>query len=222
MPVQMESVLEKLYRSPKLSLYLQTLQNKFKEEQQQRQAFYNWVDEDMKAEFINGQFIVHSPVTKMHNVATKLLFQLMNVYAIKYELGFVGIEKIMVSLSRNDYEPDICFWTQEKAQAFTDQQKLFPAPDWIVEVLSKSTAKTDRGIKFEDYQAHGAKEYWLISPSKKTITQYVLEEDKYKLVFKGDNGLVRSRAMKGFEVAVEAVFDEKKNLQALGKILGPG
>ncbi|WP_197046757.1 Uma2 family endonuclease [Oceanobacillus salinisoli] len=35
------------------------------------------------------------------------------------------------------------------------------APDLIVEILSKSTAKIDRMIKFNRYQRAGVKEYWI-------------------------------------------------------------
>ncbi len=43
-------------------------------------------------------------------------------------------------------------------------QSKFPAPDLIVEVLSESTEANDRGIKFEDYAAHGVVEYWIVDP----------------------------------------------------------
>jgi Uma2 family endonuclease len=51
---------------------------------------------------------------------------------------------------------------------------LFPAPDFVVEILSKGTARKDKGIKKEDYALHGVKEYWIIDPIKQTIEQYLL------------------------------------------------
>ena len=41
---------------------------------------------------------------------------------------------------------------------------LFPAPDFAVEVLSPSTQKNNRGIKFDDYALHNVSEYWIIDP----------------------------------------------------------
>jgi Uma2 family endonuclease len=38
----------------------------------------------------------------------------------------------MVSLTRNDYEPDVCFFGNDKAKNFTPKQAQFPAPDFIV------------------------------------------------------------------------------------------
>ncbi|MEY4539280.1 MAG: hypothetical protein RLZZ306_1037, partial [Bacteroidota bacterium] len=37
----------------------------------------------------------------------------MSIYSDIHQLGFVGIEKIMITLTRNDYEPDICFFKKE-------------------------------------------------------------------------------------------------------------
>ncbi|GAB2598351.1 Uma2 family endonuclease [Spirosoma areae] len=39
-----------------------------------------------------------------------------------------------------------------------------PAPDLVIEVLSKSTARRDRGVKFTDYAANGIAEYWIVNP----------------------------------------------------------
>lgn len=43
------------------------------------------------------------------------------------------IEKATIGLTRNDYEPDICFFTAEKAAQFTEDQMIFPTPDFVVE-----------------------------------------------------------------------------------------
>ena len=106
---------------------------------------------------------------------------MIDAYVYEKDLGFVGVEKILIQLTRNDYEPDVCFFNKQKTTNFKDQQKFFPAPDLIVEILSKSTAKRDRGIKFQDYEAHGVIEYWIIDPKNKTFEQYVLKNKQYEL-----------------------------------------
>ena len=55
------------------------------------------------------------------------------------------------------------------------------APDLVVEVLSPSTAKDDRTRKKEIYEACGVPEYWLVSPTDKSIEVYLLESGKYIL-----------------------------------------
>jgi Uma2 family endonuclease len=216
----MDTVLEKLLESPKLNLFYAQLHRIVDEEQVRREHFYATLREDEKSEFINGEVIAHSPVKLRHNLASKYLLVLLDAYVRKHGLGLVGHEKILVALTRNDYEPDVCFFSAETARTFQPDQMVFPAPDFVAEVLSPSTAAADRGVKFEDYAAHGVGEYWLIDPDGERVEQYLLEGDAYQLTFKADNGVVASRAVAGFAVPVRALFDAGENLAVLERILG--
>jgi Uma2 family endonuclease len=95
----------------------------------------------------------------------------------------------------------------------------FPAPDFIAEVLSDSTEANDRGVKFDDYAAHGVREYWLIDPESRVVEQYDLMGDVYGLRLKLNAGLLQSRVIEGFEIPVGAIFDEGENLAALRALL---
>ncbi|WP_332369416.1 Uma2 family endonuclease [Spirosoma telluris] len=198
---------------------MQEIQAAINEERKKREAFYNDITDEFKVEFINGEIVMHSPVKKMHNEATGLLYQLLNVYVIRHKLGFVGIEKIMTALTRNDYEPDICFFGRQKADQFDRRQTLFPAPDLVIEVLSDGTAKRDRGIKFQDYQAHGVEEYWIIDSDEPFIEQYHLVDGAYQLILKASEGTIRSFALAGFTIPIQAAFDETINMQTMMDIL---
>ncbi len=214
----MEEILQPILQSPKLYDYLKILQKTVETEHQKRKRFYQEITPSMKAEFINGEIIIHSPVIKKHNVVTKLVLRFLDVYNDIKQLGFVGVEKILIQLTRNDYEPDICFFKNNKANKFSDDQMFFPAPDFIVEILSKSTEKRDRGIKFKDYALHNVGEYWLIDPKKQVVEQYILFDNKYELIKKTDYGTIKSVEINGFEIPVKAIFDEQENLKALFEI----
>jgi Uma2 family endonuclease len=200
-------------------LYLQQLQQVLHEEQLRRQSFHTSLADYNNPEFINGEIVEKMSNKLEHNQAVRLLFQLISIYVQKNKLGIAGIEKLMISLTRNDYEPDICFWTTEKAQEFTSKQTLFPAPDFIVEVLSDSTENRDRGIKFQDYAAHGISEYWLINCAKKFVEQYQLINGQYELLMKAGNGIIKSLAITNFQIPVEAIFNEEMNFKMLQQII---
>lgn len=51
------------------------------------------------------------------------------------------------------------------------------APDWIVEILSPSTAAHDQLRKRQLYERHGVREYWLVHPIEHLVWVYRLEED---------------------------------------------
>lgn len=215
----MESVLENIVRSPKLRIYSKEIDNILIEEQKRRKEFYETMKEGEKVEFINGEVIFNSPVKLEHSEYQKFLLILLDSYVRTNNLGFVGYEKIMISLTRNDYEPDICYFSKSISDKFNPKQMQFPAPDFIAEVVSPSTEHNDRVIKYEDYAAHGIKEYWIIDPDKKTIEQYLLNGDTYELFLKSNNGLIKSRSVEGFEIPIESVFDEVQNMNTLKRII---
>jgi Uma2 family endonuclease len=208
-------IVSEIMNVPDAYLVLDAVQKALDEEKVRRLKFYNDITEQEKTEFINGKIVVHSPVKMRHNKASLLLAQLMNIYVCKHDLGFVGIEKIMVTLTRNDYEPDICFFRKEKAMMFTADQTLFPTPDLVVEVLSTSTEARDRGVKFDDYQAHGIEEYWIIDPENETLEQYHLVGEAYKLILKAPSFDVSSFVIEDFQIPIRAIFDDAENLKAI-------
>jgi Uma2 family endonuclease len=215
----MIDLIKELRQRPDLKGIVKTLQDMLEGEERLRQEFYNTIDEGDKAEFINGEMIMHSPVRLEHADCSRLLSNLLMNYCLRYGVGEVYVEKIMVQLSRNSYEPDIVFFNKNKLSSFRPEQMLFPAPDFIAEILSPSTEKNDRGIKFEDYALHGVTEYWLVDPVKKIIEQYLLGNTGYQLEFKGNNGIVTSKAIKGFAVDTRAVFDKEENMKAIRQLM---
>jgi len=203
-------------------LIVKKVQDKLQDEQQKRQEFYDLINEDDKVEFVNGEIIFHSPVVKAHNVATGYLYKLLDTFVEENDLGFVGIEKIMTKFTRNDYEPDVCYFGNEKAAKFKDKQLLFPVPDFVVEVLSKSSQKTinhDRKTKYDDYELHGVLEYWIVDPHEKTVEQFVLENGKYRLVLKSSEGIIRIQSIPGFHIPIVSIFDSNENRKTLRDIL---
>lgn len=58
---------------------------------------------------------------------------------------------------------------------------VYGAPDLVVEVLSPSTAKNDKGYKKDVYETSGIPEYWIVSPAEKFIEVYWLDSGKYVL-----------------------------------------
>lgn len=214
-----DQLLERLLESPRLPFFARRIQDVLADEQAARRHFYETITEGDKVEYINGDIVYHSPVKLEHNQAGRLLLTLLSTYVTVHGLGFVGYEKILISLTRNDYEPDLCYFGPQKAAAFQPRQMRFPAPDFVVEILSESTEANDRTVKFEDYAAHGVAEYWIIDPAAETVEQYILAGEVYELLVKVNNGILQSRAVPGFDISVRAIFDESENVRALQGIL---
>jgi Uma2 family endonuclease len=84
------------------------------------------------------------------------------------------------------------------------------APDLVIEITSPSTAKLDLTIKFDLYQKHGVKEYWIIHPAEKTLMVFKLQEsgrygapDRY-----AETGMVPVPLLGDLEIDLAEVFAE--------------
>jgi len=217
----MEAVVERLARSPRLPLILRDLEAFWKKEQKGRKRFYDSIEDGQKVEFINGKVIIHSPDTARHIEIRKRMTMLLDTFVAQHGLGRVFDEKALVCLSRNDYMPDVVLFLGAKAAAITPEQLQFPAPDLAVEVLSASTAKRDRGVKFNDYAAHAVAEYWIVDPEFRTVEIFRLDAfGKYELAWKysGDD-ILRSEVLPDLKAPARALFEDAANLAAVRRLL---
>ncbi|MEL7163676.1 MAG: Uma2 family endonuclease, partial [Bacteroidota bacterium] len=148
-------LIEDILDHPNPQRVLEKVRDTLRKEGVARKKFRAWLKPDVKAEFINGEVVAHSPARRRHNQTVRFINYLIDTFITDRDLGEVAIEKAMVELERNDFEPDVCFWKKETAADFTDDQLYYPAPDLVVEVLSKSTEGRDRGVKFRSYEEAG-------------------------------------------------------------------
>ena len=219
----MKDVVSGIMKLPQAPMILEELQRAWAEEQARRQQFYEEMDgrhsaEEQKTEFIQGEVIVHSPAKKRHLDAAGNIYTLLNLFVKRHQLGSVFTEKALIQLTRNDFEPDVCFFKQDKSGQFQEDQLFFPAPDLVVEVLSDSTKKRDRGVKLEDYQLHGVEEYWIVDAKQKAMEQYHLETQQYQLITKASEGHIRSFAIPNLVLPIPAAFDERQMMQFIGSL----
>ena len=207
----MDSILKDILESPKLPDYVNELQQYLLQEEAKRNAFYENVSDDEKAEFINGEVVMSSPSREKHSVVVANLKSILHCFSRKNKFGVVRGEKSLVRLRRNDFEPDVCFFRKEIADTFHDDTMLYPVPDFVVEVLSDSTQSRDRGIKFIDYALNGVKEYWIVNYKKQFVEQYFLENEGFVLNEKVQHATILCKVLAGLEIPLGAIFNEDEN-----------
>jgi Uma2 family endonuclease len=161
--------------------------------------FLGWLEPGIFADLIDGQIVMHSPVSLAHANLTNFLDRLLAAYIEHNQMGVVHREVIAVRLSqRSVVMPDIAFYTREQEALFQDTH-IPVAPTWVAEILSPATAADDVGRKFAKYEEHGVKEYWLLDPKTLAHRFYSLQ-DNLLLEFGQDEEIIRSRAIAGFWV----------------------
>lgn len=82
------------------------------------------------------------------------------------------------------------------------------APDFVVEILSPSTAARDRVDKFQAYLAAGVREYWIVDPETKTIQVCVLQNSFYAVVIHKPNQSLPVTVLEGCSIDMREVFAE--------------
>ena len=102
----MNALLQAVTDSPKLPALVQELESLLAVERERRQRFYEELTEQFKAEFINGQVVMHSPARHGHCLTVGYLYNLLHNHISRRQLGKVLFEKTLICLTRNDDEPD--------------------------------------------------------------------------------------------------------------------
>lgn len=215
-----DSAIQEVLNSHWLPQIAEQITEKLSKEKIARERFYDEMSDSEKTEFIDGEVIVHSPARDWHTEAVQNLQMLLHFWDHEAR-GIVRSEKALCVFERNDYEPDVVYFGREKAALIEGATLKYPVPDFIAEVLSESTEKYDRGVKFQDYEAHKVAEYWIIDPRTKTVEQYFLNQiGKYELVKKAGYGAVASGVLPGFTIPVQAIFDRKLHRAAIQQFFG--
>jgi Uma2 family endonuclease len=71
--------------------------------------------------------------------------------------------------------PDLAGWRAERMPQLPDTACFTLVPDWVCEVLSRSTEKLDRDEKLPYYAEHGVHHVWLLDPIDKRLEVYCLD-----------------------------------------------
>ncbi len=87
------------------------------------------------------------------------------------------------------------------------------APDFVVEIISPSTAGKDQIQKVTLYEKHGVKEYWLVHPGDRLITVRHLDaEGRYGIPkIHEAKGLLAVHTLPDLEIDLDSVFRRVPN-----------
>ena len=166
----------------------------------------------IKWELIKGIFKMSpAPKTNHQKSSAALLFEVYGFFKKKKCKVFDSPYDII--LGDSVVQPDICVICD------TDKIKehgCVGIPDFIIEILSKSTEKMDRIDKFNLYEEFGLKEYWIVDPLKEsniTLTQFVSEDNiltRKQQYTKSDK--IRSYIFPDLEICLEDILITREGL----------
>ncbi|GAB3640947.1 Uma2 family endonuclease [Spirosoma arcticum] len=163
--------------------------------------------EEFIVELIDGQIVPRNYPTATHQRILADLHLIIGSHVKTSQLGRVLFAPFGVVLDDfDDVQPDLMFVTAAK-QNIIREDGIFGIPDLLVEIISPSSIRTDRGKKFKLYERMDVPEYWIVDINNRSIEVYQRQESGYELVsFAAEQGEVESLVLAGLRVEVRALF----------------
>ncbi|MCL2352589.1 MAG: Uma2 family endonuclease [Firmicutes bacterium] len=180
-----------------------------KEKLEQYYTFEDWMswDESVRAEIIDGELVMMAPPIQKHQGALGELFgqlwQFLRGKPCKVFPAPFGVR--LLDGKDTVLEPDIIVVCDKSK---LDGKVCNGAPDLVIEILSPSTARQDRVVKFRLYLQAGVPEYWIVDPDAGHLQACVLENGEYVTRMYDENDAVPVRALEGCEISLREVFGE--------------
>ena len=137
--------------------------------------------EDGRRYEIHGGELVLVPSPRLgHQIAVGEVFSVLRDYA--REAGGVAlVAPFAIVFDEFDVvQPDVLFFRAERVHLLQPDAETRHAPDIVVEVLSPSTAATDRGRKMRLFARYGVPEYWIVDPVARRIEIHALENGEFR------------------------------------------
>ena len=171
---------------------------------------YLEISEEGKFEFVAGNVIPVEPPSEEHNALSGYLYHVTGVYVEETENGRVMGDNYTQQLGpETNRIPDVSFFRKDSLGKIQHLHSEGGA-DLIIEVLSPSTRRIDRGEKFYEYEAAGVEEYWMVDPERKTAEFYRLTDGRYIPVLPDAEGRVHSSTIPGFYLRVSWLWERPK------------
>ncbi|GHV15630.1 hypothetical protein FACS189491_12510 [Spirochaetia bacterium] len=137
--------------------------------------FLEW-DESERCEIVDGEIVMMgAPSSDHQRILRKFLVALSIFLEGKTCEAFPAPFSVRLNPAKDDrddtvLEPDIVVICDPSK---IDKRGCKGAPDLVIEIVSPSSIRHDRLVKFRKYQQAGVKEYWIADPETKSIQSCV-------------------------------------------------
>lgn len=168
------------------------------------EAYLKWWSEDVHAEWVDGEVVVHMPPYDVHQLVLNFMNRLLAEYVEFMGLGEVFVAPFEMRLRTETVnsarQPDI-FVVVGSSREKVSRERLDGPADLVVEIVSRDSVRRDRHDKFHEYRQAGVREYWIVDPrpGRDRADFYRLDAaGQYELYATEDDERVTSAVLPGF------------------------
>ena len=165
-------------------------------------------DDGRRYEIHGGELVVVPSPLVRHQVVVGAIFRILDTHA-RGNGGTALVAPLDIVFDEFDVvQPDVLFFRAERVHLLQPDAVTRHAPDIVVEVLSPSTASTDRGRKMRTFARYGVPEFWIVDPLRRQIEIHALQGGFYRetQVASGDE-TVRSILLPDLTFEAARAFD---------------
>ncbi len=165
-------------------------------------------DDGRRYEIIEGELYVTNAPSFDHQFVVSQLNRKMGNFVEERNLGVVLPAPFEVHLSETTrpVQPDVIFIKADKRPP-AGSQVFAGVPDLIVEVLSPSSVRTDRYVKFDAYEKAGVPEYWIANPKTRSVEVYTRSGQEYALLGEfTEKEVILSKMLEGVDIVTASLF----------------
>ena len=143
---------------------------------------YYDIPDGVRCELINGRiYCLSSPVFSHQNIIGAVYISFVTFISKKKKNCKVCFAPFDVRLnSRNLVQPDLLVVCDDNKFR---NDCIHGAPDFVMEVLSPSTAGRDKREKLYLYMSSGVKEYWVVDLDNETVTVHLFDNGKTSIEY---------------------------------------
>jgi Uma2 family endonuclease len=187
------------------------------------EEYLAWAGEDTRGEWVNGEVIQFMPPKALHQNILIFLASLLQLFVKHFKLGYVGVAPIEVRITpTSSREPDVIFVSSARSGIVNDD-RIEGAPDLVIEIISRDSVQRDREEKYDEYEAAGVREYWIIdNRTRRHIADFFRLDQAgiYQRVEVVDN-IFRSEVLPGFWLRIDWLWQKEPNeWDAIDEIIG--
>jgi Uma2 family endonuclease len=146
-----------------------------------RQTDYWNLPEEPRCELLYGRFYLVTPPRPIHQIVGLVLWRWLDDVALAHG-GQALAAPVGITLADHSVaEPDVIYLAR-RATSEELRRAIVGLPDLLIEVISPSGVRRDRGLKLRLYAETGVPEYWIADPFERQVDFMVNRGGRFEVV----------------------------------------
>lgn len=173
------------------------------------EEYDHWRDEEWTGEWVDGEVELMSPVGNRQSQLQCWLSCVLLGYISHHQLGEVrGPDfPIRIPRPRRRRRPDLLFVAAARTSILMSTYCDGP-PDLALEIVAPESTSRDYRVKYQEYEAFGIREYWIVDPQAEIVEAAALDPQGVYQPIPLIDGAITSAVVSGWSIKPEWLWTD--------------